>query len=107
VAETPEERYAALAEALLDLTDASQLGTGFGAGALKTGGRIFAMLVRDQLVVKLPAARVATLIASGAGGPFDANKGRPMKEWLTVYSSTLQDWQAIAREAHAFVARQR
>jgi hypothetical protein len=107
VAETPEERYAALVEALLDLPNVTQSGSGFGSSALKTGGRIFAMLVRDQLVVKLPAPRAAALIASGAAGPFDANKGRPMKEWLTVRSSTLEDWLAMAREAREFVAAHR
>jgi hypothetical protein len=104
MAETPEARYAALAEALADVSDPPAHGTGFGSTSLKTGGRIFAMLSNDHLVVKLPAVRVAELIASGAGGPFDANKGRPMKEWLTVHSATLDEWLALAREAREFVA---
>jgi hypothetical protein len=107
MAETPADRYAALAEALADLPDPPAHGTGFGSTALKTGGRIFAMLSHDHLIVKLPASRVAALIASGAGGPFDANKGRPMKEWLTVHSASLEEWLPLAREAHAFVAGQR
>ena len=107
MAETPADRYAALAEALADLSDPPATGTGFGSSTLKTGGRIFAMLSHDLLIVKLPARRVAELIASGAGGPFDANKGRPMKEWLTVHSTTLEEWLAVAREARAFVAGQR
>jgi hypothetical protein len=79
-------------------------GRAFGSGALKVNGSIFAMVVRGHLVVKLPRERVAALIADGSGGPFDANKGTPMKEWLTVASDDAATWHALAREAYAFVA---
>ncbi|RAK61852.1 hypothetical protein DJ021_15805 [Phenylobacterium hankyongense] len=55
----------------------------------------------ETLLLKLPAARVAELIAAGVGSPFDANKGRPMKEWVTVGAEA--GWLALAREAAAFV----
>jgi len=48
----------------------------FGATSLKTDGRIFAMLVKDRLVVKLPAARVTQLVEDGAGEHFDPGHGR-------------------------------
>jgi hypothetical protein len=63
------------------------------------------MLVRGQLVVKLPAARVRELIAAGAGDHFDANKGTPMTEWLSVDPRAPQDWLDLAREALAFADR--
>lgn len=78
-------------------------GRGFGRSALRVDGRIFAMLVRGSFVVKLPRARVAELIDSGAGVPFDANKGAPMKEWLALDSAASEDWTSLAREALAFV----
>ena len=42
-----------------------QGGGGFGRSALRYRGKIFAMLVRGSLVVKLPAGRVTELVASG------------------------------------------
>ena len=75
----------------------------FGSSALKVHGSIFAMLTRDELVVKLPKARVSELISEGAGRPFDAGKGSPMKEWVVVADSDLDTWRALAEEALAFV----
>jgi TfoX/Sxy family transcriptional regulator of competence genes len=75
----------------------------FGANGLKVNGRIFAMLVRGNLVVKLPRQRADTLVASGQGEPFDPGHGRKMKEWVTILSPALS-WVDLAREAHAFVA---
>jgi hypothetical protein len=61
------------------------------------------MLSRGHLVVKLPRERVAALIASGAGLPFDAGKGTPMKEWVAVSDADDNTWRALAEEALAFV----
>ena len=78
---------------------------GFGSsGQLKVDNRIFAMLVRGALVVKLPRARVDHLIASKDGTRFDPRRdGRVMKEWVTIAPASNLDWLALAREALAFV----
>ncbi|HET9083936.1 MAG TPA: hypothetical protein VFN41_05985 [Candidatus Limnocylindrales bacterium] len=76
----------------------------FGSTSLKTDGRIFAMLVKGRLVVKLPAARVIQLVDDGAGERFDPGKGRVQKEWLVVFAEDLATWRAFAAEAEAFVA---
>ena len=79
-------------------------GTGFGSNAIKINKSIFAMLVDDRLVVKLPAARVAQLISAGDGVPFDAGKGKPMKEWvgLTGDDDACRD---LVAEAMTFVGQ--
>jgi hypothetical protein len=105
---TTEERFERLAEALAGRPGVTLPGMdgsrGFGSSALKAGGSIFAMLTRGRLVVKLPRARVAELIGSGAGAPFDAGKGRPMREWLALAEADDATWLALAEEALAFVS---
>ena len=77
-------------------------GSGFGRGALRWQGRIFAMVVRGRLVVKLPAERVDEFVAAGEGVRFDANKGTPMREWLSLDPDSGQPWLPLAREALDF-----
>ena len=98
-----QARFAALVEefAAMPGVQPPSGGRTFGSTALKVGGSIFAMLRGDRLVVKLPRERVASLVASGEGAPFDSGKGRPMKEWLTVID--VAAWQPLAAEALAFV----
>jgi TfoX/Sxy family transcriptional regulator of competence genes len=79
-------------------------GKGFGSsGQLKVDGRIFAMLVRDELVLKLPRERVDELVAQGEGVRFDAGKGRPMREWFVLSPTSTKRWSSLARDAYDFV----
>ena len=103
---TPERKYAALVKTLSALDGVTSIaeGKGFGSsGQLKVNGRIFAMLVRGELVVKLPRARVAELVTQREGVPFDAGKGTPMKEWFVLSPTSGKSWATLAREALAFV----
>lgn len=79
-------------------------GRTFGASALKVNGKIFAMLVNGELVVKLPKQRVDELVSSKRGRPFDPGHGRVMKEWITVSPAEGREWGALAQEARQFVA---
>jgi hypothetical protein len=65
------------------------------------------MLVRGRLVVKLSKARVDALVEAAEGVRFDANKGTPMKEWLSLDPSSGLDWSPLAREALDFARRGR
>ena len=106
---TPEERFEALVDGLSGEPNVTVpgAGAGFGAGALRVDNKIFAMLVQGRLVVKLPKARVDALAATGQGVRFDANKGTPMREWLTLDPTCVASWESLAREALAFVGRRR
>jgi TfoX/Sxy family transcriptional regulator of competence genes len=104
----PEERFATIVEELLsnpDVTPPSD-GNGFGSSGLKIHHKIFAMLVRGQLVVKLPKHRVDALVAEGVGERFCANRGRPMREWVTMASTSQEEWLDLSREAMEFVVAQ-
>ena len=103
---TPEERYTTIVEALLSDSDVTQSKM-FGSSGLSIGGKVFAMLVKGKLVVKLPKPRVDVLIASGEGERFDPGHGRLMKEWLTVEPTSEEGWLPLAREAMEFVASKR
>ena len=109
--ETAEERYATIVDAfsaLPGVTPPAPPGPGknvFGAGAIKVDNKIFAMLVRDDLVLKLPKQRVAALIGEGTALPFDAGKGKPMAEWATIPAAAAEQWLPMAREAFTFVGK--
>lgn len=78
---------------------------GWGAGnvVLKVKGKIFAMLIGDAVVLKLPKARVDDLVERALGTRFDPKKnGREMKEWIVLESPT--NAVDLARDAHDFVS---
>jgi hypothetical protein len=104
---TPEDRYEDLVDELIgtDGVTPPRGGSGFGRSALRFQGKIFTMLVRGRLVLKLPARRVDELIGAGHGVRFDANKGTPMKEWFSLDPASRQPWQPLAREALEYARR--
>jgi len=72
------------------------------SNVLNVNGKIFAMLVKGKLVVKLPKQRVDELVATRAGTYFDPGHGRLMKQWISVAAGKV-NWVELAREAHRFV----
>jgi TfoX/Sxy family transcriptional regulator of competence genes len=108
---TPEQRWASLVETMLAQGAATYGSDGaqraFGSTSLKTDGKIFAMLVKDRLVVKLDRRRVDELEEAGQGRHFDPGHGRLQKEWLDIDSESDEVWLDLATEAEGFVAKRR
>jgi hypothetical protein len=102
--EQAEKRYEDLIDGLVGIAGVTppQGGSGFGRSAVRFQKKIFVMLVRGRLVLKLPTGRVDALIAAGEGVRFDANKGTPMKEWFSLDPESELPWLPLAREALDF-----
>lgn len=99
----PKERYAMLVGELLNNEEVTQSKKrGFGSG-LRVNGKVFAMLVKDRLVVKLPQGRIDELTAAGEGEPYEYG-GRVTKEWVTVDPTSEDRWLPLAKEAMEFAA---
>lgn len=97
-----DPRFAPVVDAFADDRDVTR-GVMMSAYGLKVRGKIFAMLMRDALIVKLPKARVDEIVAAGEGKRFEPRPGRAMKEWAVI-DLPPESWLAIAREAYAFVS---
>ena len=94
-----DERYQDLCDEMLALPGAS-IGRALSNEGLMVHGKLFAFLLRGQLIVKLPVERVAEVIGAGTGAP--ATMGtRTMKQWLEVTREA--DWAQLARESYDYV----
>jgi hypothetical protein len=84
---------------------AVQRSTMMGLPCLRSGGRFFGCLDRrtGALLVKLPAPRVAQLIAAGQGEAF-APAGRVFREWVAIPTPDRGRWQPLLAEARALAA---
>jgi hypothetical protein len=100
-----EDRFWDLADELLLTRVGVARSTMMGFPCLRINGGLFASLDRKHghLVVKLPAARVADLVATGAALLF-APAGRTFREWAAIPLSDSENWPGLLEEALAFVA---
>jgi hypothetical protein len=89
---------------LLDEHPGDELGRMLQSVGLKTAGKFYAFATKNEVVVKLPAARVADLIATAVGRPCDPRGGRPMRQWVRLRPADEEDCTAYLIEARAFVA---
>lgn len=79
---------------------------GFGSGALKVKGKIFALMSsNNHFVAKLPKQRVDELVKIGKGKYWVPGPGRVMKEWLETEGNK-DSWVELAQEAYQFVRGQ-
>jgi hypothetical protein len=89
---------------LLDDHRGDERGSMLHSPGLKTAGRFYAFVTGDDLVVKLAAARVAELIATGVGRACEPRPGRPMRQWVRLTPAGEQACAAYLVEAREFVA---
>lgn len=75
----------------------------FGSPGIKVDGKVFAMLVKDKLVVKLSKDRVNETVTRGKGDYFDPGHGKLMKQWLSINTEHRRLWPKLAREAMIYV----
>lgn len=106
VPHTPESLFWALAAELQREHPRVGEGTIMSGRCLRVGDEFLALVdyKGSGLVVKLPKARVAELIAGGAGRPFGPG-GKVFKEWVSVPEPDAERWGALLREGVAFVGR--
>jgi hypothetical protein len=77
----------------------------FHSQGVSVGGKYFAFVRGAEIVAKLPESRVAELIADGEGKPFDAGKGKPLREWVRFVPADRARCSELMDEARAFVGR--
>lgn len=72
---------------------------------LMINGKVFAMLVRGGIGVKLPAERVTEEVDAGCGERLATRPDRPMREWLAApfRAGAEEAWRELADEARTFV----
>ena len=77
--------------------------TMMGYPCLRANGAFFACVERTtgHLIVKLPAHRVSTLVATGQALPF-APSGRTFREWAAFPVADPGEWRALLAEAREF-----
>jgi hypothetical protein len=97
-----EEAFEAIATSVMSAAGVTA-GTMFGARALKVREKVFAMVVKGELVVKLPTERVERLVSLGSGRRFDPGHGRLMKEWVAIPLGLKASWSRLVGEAKDFV----
>jgi hypothetical protein len=73
---------------------------------LRTAGTFYAFAAATDLVVKLPASRVAELVGGGHGLPCAPRPGRPMREWVRIPFPDEESCLSYLLEARAFARRQ-
>jgi hypothetical protein len=101
--DSPRALYERLAAEHLSRPHVSA-GRSFSNETLTVGGKVFAFAKGDRLVVKLPAAQAAGLVADGAAVPFESG-GRQMREWVSVAPAPDEGaWARLLDDAERYVA---
>jgi TfoX/Sxy family transcriptional regulator of competence genes len=98
----PQELFDDLTAHYLGRPEVS-IGRLFRSEGLKVHGKVFAMLVTDRLVVKIPAAQATAVVAQGRAVPFESGGGRKMREWVALDVAERDAWPQLVADAFAYV----
>ena len=98
-----EDIFHAAVDAMLRKHPRDVQGRMLSAPSLVTSGKGYAFLAKGGIGVKLPAERVATLVAERKGVQLGASRGRPMREWICLTSVDASICEALVAESRAFV----
>jgi|SRR3990170_2857949 len=99
---TAEQHFQRIADDLLKDANVTQARM-FGSPGLRSGGKVFAFMWKQRLVIKLPQARVDQLVSAGDATRFDPGHGRVSKEWVSVGAASKLNWARLVQEARGFV----
>ncbi len=101
-----EEHKAILDEILLAIPGI-KVGKAFGYPAYRVNGRIFVFVGRDGIALKLPEARVKTIIDTDpAAKPFEVSEGVFWREWVAINPPSpgrYHHYQALFEESIHYV----
>lgn len=103
-APTAQDRFDELAKEHL-VEPGVSLGRMMNSEGLKVHGKFFALVSRERLVLKVPAAQAVALVAAGDAVPFEPSPGRRMKEWVALTPpADLNRWRRLTADARGYVA---
>jgi TfoX/Sxy family transcriptional regulator of competence genes len=100
---TVDELFDRIAQRILAEDTSVELDRIFRSTGLKRGGKLFAFVSRGDLVVKISRERVAELVGSGEGRPFESGR-RVMKEWVRLSPVDEARCAGYVAEARRFAA---
>lgn len=98
-----EEQFHKIANDFQD----SKTGKMFGTLCIKNAkGKAFAMLWKDDIVVKLDTDEVIKALKLKGVKLFDPMEGRPMKEWVQMPYEYSSKWKNYVEQSYNYVAKQ-
>lgn len=97
----PRARFDEIADDAVARNGDVELSRMMGMPALKRGGKLWVGFWKGEMVFKLvdPAEREAALALDGAHLFDPGERGRPMKEWVSVPPAHEQQWPHLAERA--------
>jgi hypothetical protein len=98
-----DDPYAALREHFNNV-EGVEVNSGRGSQGMKSGGKMFVMFYKGEILVKLSPERVVDVVESGDGLPFDPGTGKPIKDRVLIPDAKKDLWIQYAEESRKYQA---